>query len=213
MDVKDQLDWSKPTLLLDCDGVLADFTSATLSLVHDATGKEYSHDDVDTWDPFDSVALAEHEHLRHGIYEELKRPNGCLTMTPYAGAKEAVEQLKPLVEIVMVTSPFKGGATWVHERELWLEEHFGLSHKKMIHTGLKELVFGDIFVDDKPEHVIRWLKRHPAGHAVIWDQRYNRNQEELHGRRIYRARGWDELIELVRRLVHLEGIPQHFRTV
>jgi len=200
-------------MLLDCDGVLADFSSATLKILNRKTGKNFQHDDVTSWDMFESGALAEHLHLRDAVYEELKQRGGCASIPVYDGAKAAVAELQEYTEVVMLTSPFKGGETWVHEREEWLEGHFGLSHKKMIHTGLKELVFGDIFVDDKPEHIINWSKRHPAGHAIIWHQRYNEEHEELRGNHIYRADGWADLTELVRRLARLERIPRRNTTV
>lgn len=202
----------KPILLLDCDGVLANFIEATLRILkkHDPH-IDYKHGDVHTWDQFDS--FPNHLPYRDAVYEELKQPGGCATIPVYDGAKEGVAALQEMVDIVILTSPFKGGETWVHERELWLEKHFGISHKKMIHTGLKELVFGDIFVDDKPEHIINWSRRHPAGHAIVWHQRYNEEHEDLHGNHIYRADGWKDLVELVRKLARLEHIPRRFTTV
>jgi 5'(3')-deoxyribonucleotidase len=209
----DSLNPNKPILLLDVDGVLADFISATLRILKkqasDPLTASYSHNDIKTWEMFSS--LPAHARHRDSVYEELKQRGGCTNIPVYAGAKEALAALKPLVDTVILTSPFKGGETWVHERELWLEKHFGISHKKMIHTGLKELVFGDILIDDKPEHIEKWAKRWRSGHAIIWDQRYNR-EEDLRGKNIYRAVGWNDLTVLVRRLVRLEHIPDQFRT-
>lgn len=201
----------KDILLLDCDGVLANFIEATLRILKKKDPSiHYEHHDVHTWDQFDS--FPDHIKYRDEVYAELKKSGGCTGIPVYDGAKEGVAKLQELVEIVMLTSPFKGSETWVHEREKWLEEHFGLSHKKMIHTGLKELVFGDIFVDDKPEHILRWSKRHPTGHAIVWHQRYNED-EDLRGNRIYRVEGWNDLVDLVGKLVRLERIPRRYTTV
>lgn len=192
---------SKPILLLDVDGVLANFVDATLTaLKHIAMNHvlqpRYTHDDITTWGIFDS--LSEHEHLRDATYNELKRPGGCLSIPVYPGAQAAVETLKELVDIVVVTSPFKGSETWVHERELWLEKHFGISHRDVIHTGRKELVDGDIFVDDKVDHVVKWAKDHPTKWALLWAQRYNEKGALERQTNVRRVKGWEELIESVK---------------
>jgi hypothetical protein len=76
----------KPTLLLDCDGILANFIGACLNLLEEELGVQpYSHDDIQTWDLFDS--LPKHRHLRHAIYNELKKPLGCLNIPVYPGAQ------------------------------------------------------------------------------------------------------------------------------
>lgn len=198
---------SKPILLLDVDGVLADFVTATLRILNEKAGTNYNHDDVRTWDMFSS--FPDHKHLADDVYEILKKAGGCYGIPPYDGSQDAVEALKVLVDIVVVTSPFNGSETWVHEREKWLEMLFDISHKNVIHTGRKELIEGDILVDDKVEHIYEWSNRHPEGHAILWGQRYNQ-EHNLNGKRIYRVEGWTDLINLVRRLVRREAVPSHF---
>jgi 5'(3')-deoxyribonucleotidase len=200
----------KPTLLLDVDGVLADFISAALSILRNKFGVvDYHHDTIETWEMFSSMPA--HAHLKDEVYEILKKEGGCFSMLPYDGAVAAVQTLKRLVDIVIVTSPFYGSKTWVHEREKWLEYFFNISHKDMIHTGRKELVHGDILVDDKLETIEKWSKRWPHGHAIIWDQRYNQSNEVC-GQRIYRVGKWPDLVSLIQHLVELREVPPAFRT-
>jgi len=181
-----------PTLLLDVDGVLANFIQATLDIVEDVSGVKYSHDDVKTWELFNS--LPKHAHLKTSVYEQLKKPGGCFGIPVYPGAVEGVMRLKEVAHVVILTSPFHGSKTWMSEREEWLEHYFGIPHGDVIHGHHKHLVFGDMLVDDKDDHVGRWSIRHPKGVGVLWDRQYN------HESHLPRARTRDALYQ---RLLHL----------
>ena len=144
----------KPTVLLDCDGVLSDFTRAAVALVNEFTGKNYKSSDVTTWEVFDSIPEPE---ARREVYRILKGPGGCESIPVYPDAVEGVKKLREMAHIICVTSPFKGSPTWAHEREVWLEKHFGADISYVIHTRHKERIHGEVFIDDKPEHVLGWL--------------------------------------------------------
>jgi 5'(3')-deoxyribonucleotidase len=143
----------KPTLNLDVDGILADFVSAALAIVHDVTGHRYTANDVTTWEVFDSIP---EKDVQADVYAVMKARGGCLSIPVYQGAQEGVRRLQSYVDIACVTSPFRGSPTWAHEREVWLEKLFGISH--VIHAHRKERVHADFFVDDKPTHVDEWLR-------------------------------------------------------
>jgi 5'(3')-deoxyribonucleotidase len=71
--------------------------------------------------------------------------------------------------VVAVTTRFKPSKTWAFERDAWLSELFGFNtDDDIIYTGAKELVYGDVFVDDKPDNIIKWKKRHPNGLAILF---------------------------------------------
>lgn len=183
----------KPTLLLDCDGILANFIEACLALLAVRTGRKYAHDVIKTWDVFDS--LPTDKHLRPVIYDELKRPNGCLNIPVYPGAQAGVAKLREHFEVVIVTSPFVGAPTWMSERETWLKRHFDIGHKNIIHTHQKHRILGDVFIDDKVEHVEQWTKQWqrltptPVA-AALWDRRYNQAAQ------LPRVHDWEEVLAL-----------------
>jgi len=160
----------KPTVLLDCDGVIADFTSATLELVHQVTGHRYNPNEVVTWEIFDSIP--ERKDAKDEVYGILKDAGGCTSIPLYPDAQEGVRRLREIADIVIVTSPFTGSPTWMHERELWLKHHFGIQH--VIHAKHKERIHGDFFIDDKPSHVKEWLDywvrsgRDPKVTGMVW---------------------------------------------
>jgi len=180
----------KPTVLLDCDGVLADFVSAALRIVKSLTGRYYSPETITTWEVFDS--LPEDERVRSEVYRAMKAPGGCSNIPVYADALSGVKRLREIADVVAVTSPFKGSLTWAHEREVWLEKYFGISN--VIHARDKRRVHGDFFVDDKPEHIREWLAywatRDPNCVGILWQT--PRVDQLPHG-----VSTWDQVIEIV----------------
>jgi 5'(3')-deoxyribonucleotidase len=195
----------KPILLMDVDGVLANFIEAVLSVLRDEFGvMDYHHDTIETWEMF--ASMPEHIHLRDNVYEILKKYGGCFGIPPYPGSQNGVAALKKLVDVVIVTSPFYGSDTWVAERERWLEKFFDISHKDVIHTGRKELVDGDIFVDDKVEHVVKWARAHPSKHAILWAQRYNEKGEHEGFPNVTRIGSWSNLLTAVRSTLVAGGV-------
>ncbi len=193
----------KPTVLLDVDGVIADFTAAALELIFEVTGRRYQPSDVKTWEVFDSIPEPE---AQKEVYRILKGAGGCLSIPVYEPALEGVARLRELANIVVVTSPFKGSPTWAHEREIWLEKHFQLEH--VIHARHKERIHGDLLVDDKSEHVRDWIAywqrsgRNPKARGILWktDRTINDSREPL----ALEAEDWSDLCEFVRR--HARGV-------
>lgn len=185
----------KPTVLLDVDGVLADFVGAALGYLHGLTGRWYDADTIRTWEVFDSLP-PEEQPFKEEVYARLKTRGGCTSIAVYGGAKEGVARLREIADVVVVTSPFGGSETWMHERETWLGEHFGIDRHDVIHASKKARIHGDVFVDDKTSHAVEWVGYWTGGRAVLWHTPRSAD-DEAHPR-ILRARSWDDVIEVVR---------------
>lgn len=171
----------KPVVLLDCDGILANFVGAALQTLFDVTGKRFESSIVTSWEVFDSIPEP-YKASQKQVYDALKSHGGCASIPVYPEAVEGVRMLADLATIVVVTSPFKGSMTWMYERELWLTKHFGDNIKYVIHTAHKERIHGDVFIDDKAEHVNAWAKywaHDDFGYPVLWETPRDK-AEELH---------------------------------
>jgi 5'(3')-deoxyribonucleotidase len=190
----------KPVLLLDCDEVLADFTAATLSRVAEATGHQYTRADIHTWEIFDSIS--EPEWVKDVVYRNLKAPGGCASMPVCEGAREGVEQVHAAADIVIVTHPFEGSMTWAAEREAWLEAQFGGLYRGVVHTKHKELVHGDLFLDDKPKNVTAWLDYWVRAYrdrkciGIHWENGRTINEER--DPLFHSTSNWDDVESLIR---------------
>lgn len=165
----------KPRVLLDVDGVLADFLTPAVVILRRLTGKPYRPEDFHTWDLFETVG----SEWEKPFFRECNRPGFAASLDPYPGAREGVLALRAVSELYIVTSPAHHSATWTYERERWLEKHFDIPPNRVVHTSAKYLCRGDLFIDDRPLNVEKWAAEHPTGKAILWDAPYNRSATHL----------------------------------
>jgi hypothetical protein len=66
----------RPSVLLDVDGVLADFVQAALDHLHALAGHRVDPTIITTWEMFDSVP-APFKSWRGTVYGRLADPGGC----------------------------------------------------------------------------------------------------------------------------------------
>ena len=156
--------------LIDCDGVLADFTAHVIK----TTGADITPEDVTSYRIEDhlgpeAVAAAE------GHWDD---PVWWATLPVIGGAREGIDNIRQAGnEVLIVTSPWPTCRGWYDARKSWLLQHFEIPYGDVLPIRRKELVAGDVLIDDKVEHVERWQAAHPEGRAFIYDQPYNREAD------------------------------------
>lgn len=185
----------KRTILLDCDGILSDFVSPALELVYNHTGDRHYVSEIVQWDVFAAIGKKQHEHI---LDKAVKESAFCSNLPVMFGAQEAVESLRQLGEVYIVTSPYHA-PSWVYERTLWLEKHFGFTRKQIVNTPAKHLVMGDVLVDDSEKNLKDWKETNPDGLAILWDSPWNRHVDHVGVRRLY---DWDSVVETIK--AHVE---------
>ena len=160
-------------ILLDMDGVLADFDAGFLRLwAREHPEKmqvplaERRHFYVDEDYPAELRPLVEAISRRERFFAELP---------PIAGAIEGLRAMMAAGHDVRIcTAPLTQYRYCVPEKYEWVERHIGadfLPH--MVVTKDKTLVHGDILIDDRPEVTGH---RAPAWRHLIYDQPYNRHR-------------------------------------
>lgn len=182
----------KKRLLVDVDEVLCDFQTPVLGLLAQLFGRHMTPYDFDTWDIFATFSKEE----KDVVFERVKEPGFCMKFRPKPGAVEAIAEIRKTHYVTPVTRPFPS-PTWVHDRMLWLHEHFGFRESEIVNTAAKELVYGDAMLDDNPQHATDWLATHPEGLAMLWHIPNTRNMTQYDHLRVYT---WDEVIKKVRAL-------------
>lgn len=119
----------KKILFIDLDGVIADFISAM-----------NSHP-LRKFPPYD-----EHPDTIPGIFRNLN---------PILGSIDAVKLLlqSNRYEVYFLsTAPWNNPSSWTDKR-FWLEDQFGDAvNRKLILTHRKDLIKGDILIDDRPNN-------------------------------------------------------------
>lgn len=115
----------KLRIFLDMDGVLADFEKA---------------------------AQQDIKQNHNGKEPENYRPDHTLDFSKFAvmpGAKEAVQRMIDAGHDVFIAStpPWDNKDAW-GQKGVWIEEHFPMLKKKVNLTHRKDLLIGDILIDD-----------------------------------------------------------------
>jgi len=192
----------RPTILLDCDGPMALFAEAYLDAYRKETGERRTVDEIDRWEISECPWFIERARamgfthaMRLFVERRVTERDFCSLITPRTEAIEAVAELRQIADVYVVTSPWTSSPTWVYERTRWIERHFGIPPKNVIHTAAKHLVHGDLLLDDKPSHVESWGERWPDGFALLYGMPHNRDAEGL--TRV----DWDDVITVARALV------------
>jgi 5'(3')-deoxyribonucleotidase len=156
-------------LLLDCDGVVADFAGYLLRSV----GSDLGFADITDWD-IKRFLTADQWITAQTV---LERPGWWEAQPIIACATEGVAALRAAgIDIHWVTSPWHSCREWEATRRDWLHRNFSAAAHDVTFTYRKDLVRGDVFVDDRAEHVAAWRERNEmdGGGALLFDAPYNR---------------------------------------
>lgn len=179
-------------VLLDVDGVLANFIGRVCEIASSITGRAHKPEDIKQFSFAAELGLTpEQKREVHGFIE---KTGFWRNLEPYPEAIEGVRLLRAMrdVEITIVTSPWNSCRTWLHEREEWLKQHFDIHHGDVIPTSKKHMVCGKILVDDKTETLHKWRKVWGGG-AVQWQTPHNRfDAWDGHS-----TRDWNRLAQIV----------------
>jgi 5'(3')-deoxyribonucleotidase len=176
-------------VLIDCDGILADFIGGVCKLLHAKSGVLYKSNQVTEWDFCRSLEIDRTQTYRW--ISEATNFASCLY--PYPGSIIGMAKLCAVGEVYVVTSPWSSNPTWMNDRERWLLRWYGIRPERIIQCKDKFLISGDVYIDDRTQNCLDWRAYH-AGVVIRWDNLHNRN-DVWDGKH---TNDWDEL----RRIVH-----------
>lgn len=120
-------------ILVDVDGVLADFVGLVLDYVHRSTGLIYRREAVDQWDCFAALNLPDRWPW---FRQHCDTTDACRAMREMPGARElwaAVIAIDPRAKVC--TTPMT--VAWLSQRAAWLEA-FGIPLAQQWHGHEKE---------------------------------------------------------------------------
>jgi len=160
-------------ILLDQDGVLADFEGAFLA----AWRARYpdvapvAYEDRRSFHLLDDYPPA----LRAQAEAIYTAPGFIRDLPPVPGAIEAYRELQALgMDVRICSSPLRQYENCVAEKYQWVERHLGReATQKLILSRDKTLVYGDLLIDDRPR--IEGAAR-PHWRHILYDAPYNRHE-------------------------------------
>ena len=121
------------------------------------------------------------------IFEEINREPGFFRFLPAKeGAAEGIKKLSYKYDIVFVTAsePYA-----YEDKYYWVKGNLSFLDKpNLVLTHRKDLITGDIFVDDGPHNLLK----SNAKTKIIFDHPWNRQVTQ--GQRVS---DWDELVDLL----------------
>lgn len=184
---------SKPIVLVDCDGVLSDFTSMYFDCIEPLLGRRPHKDEVTQWDVLKCFGL---EHAEEQVDAFIVEKRLCLNMPEFEGAFDAVDELRKIADVHCVTAPYHT-ITWVNERTQWLQTRFGFSRDEIHFTKGKHICQGDVFIDDNVKNVRKYAQHRSTTKVFLWDRPWNRNGPILLPSNVVRTNNWDDVSNYV----------------
>jgi 5'(3')-deoxyribonucleotidase len=158
----------RPRVLLDVDGVVADFVQLMVNAVRNLNFCDIPINWRPTkWDVAKELKLTDKQEDE--VYDVLRLPGSAKMLLPFPGAVEGVKRIASMFDVAFVTTPVEGSQTWCFDRTEWLITHFGEElGNRWVFTDHKYLVFGDFLVDDKPENCLEFKRAWPMCVPLRW---------------------------------------------
>ncbi len=179
-------------VLVDVDGILANFVDAALDVVEEVTGRKFDHDDVHMWD---ITQLIECDIKKKECKKLMDSPGFATSFAAYDGAIEAIKKIRNDYELFFVTSPMHSNRSWMPERVDWLCNKFGTNPDHVNFVKHKYIVRGDVLIDDSPTNVMEWERHNPKGLGLLWTRKYNENDKGP----FVRVSSWSQVFTLMER--------------
>lgn len=173
-------------VLLDVDNVLEDLTTAWINAVNIKFGTNVNPDDITDWEMkkfFPNLS-------RTQIYSPLHTKEFWKSLEPMTGAKKYVELLiEKECEVCLVTSSHPDTVAYKYN---FIKKHFPMiAYNDIFFCSRKQLVIGDVLVDDKPKNLIGG-----SYHKLLMDCPHNRSFDETKYN-IKRVKNWREVFNAI----------------
>jgi len=184
-------------LLLDVDGVLADYTGhLCYKYLPNRHPREFTTFNLSMHLTWEETQMWERARVEEGF---------CKSIPWYPGAHEFLCDLQARFnELMIVTARDTRAPHWVGERDAWLFAE-GIKHNQIIYcpTDKKYLVSGDILIEDNVTTCNAWAARHTRGHALLIERPHNAGYPVVEG--VVRVKAYQDAIDFLDSLASIKS--------
>lgn len=199
----------KPIILLDLDGTAVNLLAKLAELHNEAHGTHYAVWDIQ-YDPDGECFLHSQEGDRVYLNTYLIQDNIFEGLQLLPGAREAVEELKTLGDLYVLTAPSKNPNS-AAEKLRWIQRIIDIPRKKVILAKEKSLIRGDVFFEDWPSNIrgIRYFNPNAFIASIAYP--YNENMTEALIADDYKdtARAWMTMMNAFKKWLGGFGAPNN----
>jgi 5'(3')-deoxyribonucleotidase len=163
----------KPVVLLDMDGVIADFIAKLLRVYNERWGATFTSADVTHYEFYECFP----KEVAKRLYDIFNEPGFFRDLPLVDGAKEMVEKMLTFgCEVELCTSPSSAplvktghyalNANCAKDKVEWVHEHFPELGNNITMTRRKQLLQADFLVDDSHGNIEKWVAAHQGNGSV-----------------------------------------------
>lgn len=166
----------KLTVLVDLDSTLVDLDTKWYRTWNEWTGDSLTADKVKSWDVH---LYCKDQSL--DVYSVLNMPGFFKHLDPIEGALDTVYKLhNDGHRIVIVTASPAKSQTAFNDKQFWVKEHLPfINQHDFIGTHAKDLIRGDVLIDDGPHNLLAWAPMNPKGYTVTIATNYNTHAHHI----------------------------------
>lgn len=159
----------KLLIYVDMDGIITDLLQKWLEAINKKHHTNYTVGDVTDWDVGKSLFGAN----GHKVYKYITQPMFFYDLEPLPGSVTAVEALQVLGhDVNILTAPASDHCAT--EKLLWLKKYFPFINHKNVHiTHRKDLLMGDVLIDDRGKNCEEYQAAHPNALVLAFEYPYN----------------------------------------
>jgi 5'(3')-deoxyribonucleotidase len=186
-----------PRIAVDLDGVLANTMETCCKIINMRHSTDFKVSSFNRWKAWKTANISKDEFFR--ILDEAWFDWRSIPPTEQRLA-EKVGRLLEFSEVDIVTGrsseTVPSAKSWLKTQEIRFNAFVRTS------SGIEKVHLNyDIFIDDSPE-LMRALSSKPNGHAILYTQPWNKEVREMPS--ILRANRWNEIPELVQRILNVK---------
>ena len=178
------------TILIDMDDTIESLLKAWVSGVNRKYGRSVSHEDVGSWDVSTAFPGLTHEQ----VYAVPLEKGFWKTVEPIPGAAEAIQRFMAAGHEVFIVTATPYESVTEKMSDLLFRYFPFLSWKQLIITSRKQLIRGDVLIDDGIHNLEGgdYIK-------ILMTAPHNRNYDaEANG--MIRVHNWAEIEEVINRI-------------